>query len=390
MPRPLVAGALALLSAAPLGAQERLIERGAIVFAPIFESWQLADGIRQGAGGARIERATQWSVPVALTFAAGDRWTLDLSTAYANGTVSFDREDAQLGEREVTLAGLSDVRVRAVGRFLDERVLLTVGAVAPTGKTELAPDELSALRVLSAPALSFQTPLLGGGAGATVGIVLARPVGDWAVAAGGSYEYRGRYTPATVVAGIPTPDFSPGAIAHLSLGADGLLGAHGATIAASLDLFGSDRVQVSEVPGTRLGPVATVEARLDLATTSFREVTLYAVDRYRSAFERGGETVEESAGNYLDAGIRTVYPLGPRTGLLTGLNFRHQTGLGFDESIQTAAIASGALTLGITRSFANGMELAPFARAQVGTLESGDESTGVRGVAAGVTLTRRF
>jgi hypothetical protein len=328
---------------------------------------------------------------VGLSFAAGQRWTVDVSTAYASGTVRVDRTDGSSGPSDYSLSGLADVRARATGRFFGDQLLLTLGAVAPAGRTSLDAEELTALRVLSAPALGFQTPVLGGGPGATVGVVVARPVGRWAWAAGTSYEYRGRYTPASVVAGLPAQDFSPGGVVHLSLGADGLLGRHGATITGSLDLFASDRLEgTGGAPPTRLGPVATVDARLNLASEAFRQLTLYVVDRYRSSFTRDGNSVAESAGNYLDAGVQSVYPLAPRTGLLVALNGRHHTGLGFDDGIQTAAIASGALTLGVTHGWANGLELAPFARAQLGTLESGEQSTSLRGLAAGVTLTRRF
>ncbi|HYD54448.1 MAG TPA: hypothetical protein VEA99_17555 [Gemmatimonadaceae bacterium] len=388
------AAALLLLAApAAAFAQSPLLARHSVAVGPVFETWQLTDGITHGVGGSRLERATQWSVPFGVTIGAGSRWSIDVSSAYAVGTVTLDRADPQLRTDELRLDGLADVRARATGRFFGDQLLVTLGAVAPTGATELDPEELSALRVLSAPALSFQTPVLGSGAGATIGVVVARPVGAWAVAAGTSYEYRARYTPATIIAGLPTPDFSPGGVVHLSLGADGLLGRHGATITGSVDLFESDRLSGDEgvaVPPTRLGPVATFDARLNVATSAFRQLTLYVVDRYRSSFERDGATVEESSGNYLDAGVHSVYPVGPRTGLLVALNGRHHTGLGFDEGIQTAAIASGALTLGLTHAFANGFELAPFARGQLGRLESGDESTNVRGIAAGITLSRRF
>lgn len=382
--------ALAAL-AAPLQAQQSLLTSRALAVTPTFESWSFGDGVAHGFGGARLERASQWSIPIAMSVATGSRWTIDLASAYSSGTVTLDREDAQLGVSELSLAGLADVRVRATGKFLGERLLLTVGGIVPTGKTELAADELSALRVLSAPALSFQTPVLGGGPGATVGLVLARPVGAWAIAAGTSFEYRGSYTPATIVAGLPTLDFSPGEVVHFSLGMDGLIGRHGATITGSLDVFGRDRVgEEAAIPPTRLGPVATIDARLNVAASGFQQFAIYLVDRYRSSFSRDGVTVAESAGNYLDAGIQTVYALSPRTGFLTAINARHQSGLGFDTGIQTAAIASGALTLGITRQFGNGFELAPFARAQLGRLESGTESTNVRGFAGGVTFGRRF
>ena len=62
----------------------------------------------------------------------------------------------------------------------------------------------------------------------------------------------------------------------------------------------------------------------------------------------------------------------------------------FDDGIQTAAAALGALTLGVTHAFGNGLELAPFVRGQLGRVESAGESSAARGFAGGVTFTRRF
>jgi hypothetical protein len=386
--------AASALLAGEAGAQERLVARGLLATGPQFEQWTLTDGLPHGTGGTRLSRVAQWSVPVAASTAVGEQWTVDVMTAYASGTVTLNREDPVIGARELTLSGPTDVRVRATGRFLGERLLLTLGANVPTGATELDAEQVTALRALSAPAFGLQAPLLGAGGAATAGLVYALPVGaSWAWAFGSSYEYRASYSPAAVSAGIATPDFSPAAAVHFSLGADGLVGRHGATLTASLDLFGEDRVGATSgaaPPPTRLGPVATVDARLRLAAEGFRELTIYAVDRYRTSFERGGESVPESAGNYLDAGVSAVRALGARTGLLTGLNVRHHTGLAFDDGIQTAAAALGALTLGVTHAFGSGLELAPFVRGQLGRVESASESSAARGFAGGVTLTRRF
>src|SRR5918992_681898 len=50
------------------------------------------------------------------------------------------------------------------------------------------------------------------------------PFGDWAWAAGLSYEVRGRFAPvAALSAGLPSPDFDPGDALHFSLATDGLL-----------------------------------------------------------------------------------------------------------------------------------------------------------------------
>ena len=137
-------------------------------------------------------------------------------------------------------------------------------------------------------------------------------------------------------------------------------------------------------------PIFTVDWQLRVATPRLRELTFYVVDRYRTQYERGGRAVEGSSGNYLDAGVRTVFPLSPSTGLLSAVNLRHQTGLKSDSTLATAATASAGLTLGLQRSLGSGFELQPFVRADYGRIKSADASASVTGLAAGITLGRRF
>jgi hypothetical protein len=180
---------------------------------------------------------------------------------------------------------------------------------------------------------------------------------------------------------------------HISLGSDGLLGANGMTFGLSADFYTKDKLE-GDTPGTtattQLGPIYTAEWQLRVAARSFRELTFYAIDRYRSEYKRDGATVPQSDGNYLDAGIRSIIAMGGRTGVLTALNVRHHTGLKSDQSIATAALASGALTLGLSQDLGSGYFLQPFARGQIGRIKSGVHESNATGVGGGITLSRRF
>jgi hypothetical protein len=83
-----------------------------------------------------------------------------------------------------------------------------------------------------------------------------------------------------------------------------------------------------------------------------------------------------------------VIPAGQRTGIIT--NFRHQTGLDSDNSLATAEIVSGALTLTVVQESGTACVLQPFVRGQVGRLESGEEQTTATGFAASITAGMRF
>ena len=384
-----------------LGAQGRLVGVRTSVVGPIYERWSFGDGLYQttlaGGDSVRIESASQLTVPISLTVPLGERWSVDLSGAYASGTVSLAARDTSLALDRYAVNGLTDLRLRATGRVIGDNVIVTLGINVPTGKTSLNGEEFSAMRVLAAPAFGFQTPTLGLGAGGTAGIVYAREAAGWAWAVGGSYELRSAYDPVTFVG-----EMNPSDAVHLSIGGDGLVGRNGMTIGLSADIFTKDRLTALETPGgtggnaapataeTQLGPIITVDWQLRLATSRFRELTLYAVDRYRTKYKRAGVAVDGSSGNYFDTGVRSLLPVSRSSAILTHLNVRNHTGLKSDVTLATAAITSAALTLGLVQDLGGGYALQPFARAQTGRVKTGDNAASVQGLAAGVTLGMRF
>jgi hypothetical protein len=244
-------------------------------------------------------------------------------------------------------------------------------------------------------------PALGSGLGATAGIVAARQVAGWAWALGASYELRRTYTPLALATPAPGADLDPGGALHLSLGGDGLVAQSGMTVALSADVFGDDRLTplgagISGSTGnppdviTRLGPIFTADWQLRVAAPRFRELTLYAIDRYRTPYKRSGQKVEESSANYADAGVRAVFPWSPATGVLAILNVRHQTGFKSDSSLATAATVAAGATLGFLQSVGSGYSLQPFVRAEYATIKNADASVGSTSLSAGITFARRF
>ena len=161
-------------------AQERFGSERRIVITPTFESWSFGDGLLQTTlrgDTVRLTRATQMSVPIAAQIWFGDRWQVDLSTAYVNGRVSLDSKDATLGKSEYTLNGLTDVKLGLTAHIVPDHVLVTVGLNATPGGGELESAEIEAVRVFAAPALSLEVPSMGLGRAATAGVVLAKQLG---------------------------------------------------------------------------------------------------------------------------------------------------------------------------------------------------------------------
>ncbi len=386
----------------PLEAQGTLVGRGTASVGPVAEWVRLGDGVVQpdlmSSGSVKVESARQWSLPFALIYPFGDRVTVDLAGTYTSGQVTLKDTDAAIGKSTYDLQGLSDLRLRATTHLVGDNVLLTLGATLPTGTTELDREELNALRVLAAPALGLQAPGVGLGAGGTAGLVLARQMGGWAWALAGSYELRGTYSPiAAITAGLPATDYDPGDAVHLSLGTDGLIGQHAMTFSVSTDIFTKDELKVpggsggnmSPIAAVQMGPVLGADWQLHIGTTKFRELSFHVSDRYRTKYELNGAEVDGSSGNYLDAGLRSVRPLGRNTDLLAGLQFRHQTGLDVDQTLATASSASGGLTLGLSR-VVGVLIVQPYLRGQLGSVDSGGERVNLSGFSGGLAIGARF
>lgn len=401
--------ALALL---PLGlhAQERLVGTRSVAIGGSWERVSFSGaGLPQaafaGLDTTRVPSATQVTLPLAASSPLMDGWRLDVTALYGAGQVAYRATTG--ASRCATLHGVSDVRIRATGRFLRENVVLTVGLNAPSGRTALDGEEFSALRVLSAPALGLASAPVGAGLSGTVGVVVAQQVGPWAVAYGTSYEARGRYQPvAALIAGTGTADYLPGGVVRASLGADRLVGAHRLSLAASADVFADDRLRGGVVgdsafaglPGSearvRLGPVLSADAQLIIAAPRVRELLAYSSYRWRAPFARDGRTVERSSGQYVEAGVRTVVPVGAGRDAILSADGRWHSGLGVDQGLPTSGVTSGSVTTGVQFSRAL-LSIQPYVRAQVGSLTQRAEraasvSQSFVGVGGGLVVVTRF
>ena len=144
----------------------------------------------------------------------------------------------------------------------------------------------------------------------------------------------------------------------------------------------------------RLGPVFSADAQLQIAAPRVRELLAYTSYRWRAPVARDGITVERSSGQYVDAGVRTVLPLGARRDLVLSTDARWHSGLGVDLGLPTAGVTSGTATVGVNlrRSL---LSMQPYIRAQVGSLSQrtatvNKPSQSFSGAAIGLVVTSRF
>jgi hypothetical protein len=275
-------------------------------------------------------------------------------------------------------------------------VLLTLGANLPTGGIGLDDEEFEAARVLAAPALALSPTAVGSGAGGLAGVVVARQALGLAWALAGTYERRGRYQPVTAsVVGGGAADYRPGDALHLSVAADRATGASTTTVAVTADLYGEDALTLrregepAREVAVRLGPTVSAEWQLRLASPAAREVTLYAVERYRAAFRRAGATVAGSSGHQLAGGAHAVLPAGDAVGVLFDAEGQYHTGLAVDASGATVAAFSSGATLGL-RVGGPTFAATPFVRARYGVFGSDERVAGGTFLGAGLSIAARF
>jgi hypothetical protein len=399
---------VSLLAAQSARAQERLVSKRAAAMSASYENISFGNGglVQSGFAGADTVRVTgvqQLSMPVTLVTSLGSSWKLDITALYASGTVRY-REGNSSTAQNATLSGVSDVRIRATGSIISDALFLTVGANIPTGRTTLNSAEFSALRILAAPALGIASAPVGAGASGTVGVVYARVLGAWSLAAGASYEHRGRFQPvAAFTAGAPSADFKPGAVVRTSLSADRVIGAHRLFLAFTTDQFASDRLTGPGAAGAstsggdlatvRLGPVFSADAQVQFAVPRFREVLAFTSYRWRSPYQREGVSVPGSSAQYLELGARSTVGVTTRSSLLFAIDGRVHSGLGVDQGLPTSGVASAAATIALDVKRGR-YAIQPYLRGQAGSLQQRRAllpgSTSFRGAGAGIAIVTSF
>lgn len=395
-----------LLAASVSHAQERLVGQQSVGAGASFESVTFGgQGLRQynfiGLDSSRVMSVRQSSTPITTAWTLGQNWHVDVTALYANASVKYRDAGNASVTRTASLSGVSDVRVRATGTIITDRLVLTAGANLPTGHTSLSNEEFGVLRIMAAPSLGLGSTPVGAGASGTMGLIFARRAGAWALAMGGSYEYRGRYSPvAALVAGAPSADFQPGGVIRASITGDRTVGPHRLSVAASADVFSDDELKTPTATGSasasttvRLGPVFSSDVQMLFAAPRFRQLLGYASFRWRAPFARNGTTVDKSSGQYFDSGLRAALTMGPQRDLVLAADTRLHTGLGVDEGLPTAGVASGSVSAGV--ELRRGLtSLQPYARLQGGVLRQrgvvGAPTQAFNGLAFGVVAVARF
>lgn len=404
MRRPFLFVALSIGAASALGAQEALLPSTGGGVGTAFSAWHFTKAIPQS-GGALAD-VVEVAIPFRVRSVFG-RWSVDLSGAAAVGAVHFTANPSAAGaqsgsqsgddgQRLVTIAGPTDVKLRVTGPLVGDATLLTVGVNLPTGKVGLNADETSALQAVGAPSLRMPIGGFGTGTGVTVGLIRAFEGDDWAIALGASVEQRSEYSPIALAltSGRAETKVTPGTAIHVTAGLDRALGENRLSLLAVGDVFSKDKIRLGDgsPDGSndyQLGPQVTATTRLDIAASHWREASLSFGARMRSEFsDAAGKKVSGSSGTYVEGSVGGVRGGAEGAGLLIGTDFRYHSGLKFTDAMVGAAVTAVGATIGFERAGATSLTRF-FVHGQYGTFDTGRANTTGMGVTLGFSVAAR-
>jgi hypothetical protein len=400
---------VAALATAPLGAQERLLDLWGATSGAVVENWSLPTAAEVATSSGQpmyIRGVTQLTIPFTGAMALSSDWSADVYAAYAWSRIRLARPNAE-GATSLSLSGNTDARVRVVGHLAHDLVTVTFGLTAPTGRTALTSSELDALSVLAAPSLQFRTPGLGTGAAATAGAVMTRQIGTWSGVIGGSYEYRGSYSPtAALEAGLITGDLRPGNMMHFTIGGAYVAGAFRHSVNVSTDVTSDGALHLSaagldahvNLPlATR--PSFTAMYEMD-AVRPRVQTSVFVLARQHGKMLAAGNVYPGTDRTELDGGTQSVFALAPGRALRWEVDGRHQSHSADGHAGAAAGAPSGFATSGVDAvgstlalrfgSMTHAWSAEPFVRGQIGRLDFGERTLRSTGSSAGLTISTRF
>ena len=173
---------------------------------PIWESYSFDEGLV-------YEDLSEFSFPVVVDFRFGSRTSLVVSSGFASVNAKAVPETAA---EDVSISGILDTEARLTYELLPRTLSLIVSGILPTGITEVATAQSSALGLIASEVLDFSIVRLGSGGGVGVGFVGAVPVGDLALGLGATFNASGEFAP--IAAG---PDYRPGTEFRIRAGLEG-------------------------------------------------------------------------------------------------------------------------------------------------------------------------
>ena len=358
--------ALAPLAApAPAQAQGRRVVLSGVEFRTVsFDS------------GLGAKSVSELVVPMGIVWTFSPRFTVDLGTRFAQA----QRKDED--GSSATLSGLTDVQARAVVQLVPDRVLVTVAANLPTGKTKLTGEELAVTSAIATDFLPYPVSSFGNGGSVTSGLALAVPVAGWAIGLAGSYRRSGEYSPLADT----NLSYKPGTELRFRVGLDRIVGQGRVSLGFTYSSFATDELGNLPQPTPRLDAFSPGNRYISQGSWSFPVgnlgVSLYAWDLYRSAGEvpSNGSITEKQ--NIMTLGGAVAIQMG-RNQLRPSFEYRRHT-----SGVDKLEAAGTLLSLGARYQMVLGERLAlvPTLRFDTGSIANGGTNVSFKGFSAAMGL----
>ena len=301
---------------------------------------------------------TEFVLPIGLSWRAGSV-RFDANTAFATAKYEQDGVTSEL-------SGPTDLTVRMLVPFSDDRGRIIIAANVPTGRKSLEPEELPVAAVLTTDLLGMPVRSFGSGAAVTTGFAFARPAGSLVLGGIALFRAGSAYEPVVApVDGEPT-EFRPGSEVRLRLAVERpAVSGPSWRLAGSWSRYGDDQANDREVfsRGDRLLGEASVEFPFLTGAASLYGWSLY---RAGSQLLAGTEVQPTPASSLSTAGAQVAYPL------TAALTLRPRAELTLQSGDPGFGGGSGYLTrVGSSATYRVGrIRLEPALLLQLGSLES--------------------
>ncbi len=265
--RLLALGVLAA-AAAPLEAQDP--SSTAILADPQFVSYRLNNG-------TTTRTISQFGLPFAVIVPFSDRFTVDISSSYANS------QAATTGLPTSSITGITDTQVRGNLMLGDNAAVITIGVNLPSGQYKVPGGQQDAAGTIGNNFLIFPVTSMGNGLAATGGVGFVKALGDWNLGVGASFRYSTAFDPYRLQNSVLR--YTPGNEARLRVGVDRPVGDGSFSMSLTYLKFGKDQADsTSFATGDRV----LAQSAFSFAMGGGSELLLSAWDLYRGSGQQLG------------------------------------------------------------------------------------------------------
>jgi len=358
---PFVFASLGMALAGPLAAQLASERAGAGVF---FERYGFSDAASLG-----IESVTLLTVPFAVRFDATPAIGLQLSGAWARGSMT------PANGQELTMAGLTDTELRATFAFRNQAFVLTAIALLPTGHSQLTDNEAQVAGLIAADVLPFRITNWGTGGGFGASVSAAAPVGSFAAGVSAGYVVAREFEPLDADQSFV---YRPGNQLHITAALDRDVGTTAkASLRLSFQAFATDEANGANLyqAGSRFQATGSYA----FAAGARASAIVYAGFLHRAEGQFEVQTDVRPAQDQFLAGGGIRFPLG-RGILQPGLDLRLLSGTDDADSGHTIGV-------GATAEWpVGGATVAPALRARFGSAQGSGSESAFTGAEAGLAI----